>query len=679
LDVDRMRQIDPLQQEPETQTEQKDPPPTPVGKQKAGGVTVTILADGTTTDSKIVGRTRIKPSAWAPGYESSGSKITKITGAATLTWTIQTIYGPNGKATLRSGYGRGTTPDDKASGNTSLGFHESCHREDFLNYLKAHPSPTTFRGKVGMTVSDFKKAQSEFIAAVDTYRAAMEKGLRDPDRRGGVHQDGVRSGQSGQHPPIGPAPGHQPRPDPPQDPPQAMSMTQKGLDRREFLWHAGGGLGGIALAHLLGAEGLLAAEGTDAKPKADLDGGLHHRARARRVVQLFMSGAASQVGHVRLQARADRTRRPAVRPRRQGRAVPERPGRGDAEPLGVEALRDVRQVDQRLLPHLATCVDDMAFLHAMVSKSNVHGPATFLQNTGFVLPGFPSMGAWVSYGLGTLNQDLPAFVVLPDSRGFAPNGPANWGAGFLPASHQGTTVRAGAKNPIYDLFPPADAAVTPQADRDGLALLDRLNRQHAATREGDSRLEARIASYELAARLQLSAPEVLDLTGRDGRDARAVRPRRGDHRGLRPQLPDRPPAAGARGPVRAGLERRRQRLPPAQLGLARGHRPRPRRDGGRHGPARRRLAEGPEGPRACSTTRSSSGPPSSAGCRAARGAKGAITTRSPSRRGWPAAASKGASPTAGATSGRTRRPKASPPATTCTPRSCTCWASTTAG
>jgi hypothetical protein len=164
-----------------------------------------------------------------------------------------------------------------------------------------------------------------------------------------------------------------------------------------------------------------------------------------------------------------------------------------------------------LLPHLATCVDDIAFLPAMVSSSNVHGPATFMQNTGFVLPGFPSMGAWITYGLGSSSQNLPSFVVLPDSRGFAPNGPMNWTAGFLPAACQGTMVRPGARNPIYDLFPPEEAHLDAQAQRDGLALLDRLNRAHKAERAGDSRLEARIASYELAARMQLSAPEVLDL------------------------------------------------------------------------------------------------------------------------------------------------------------------------
>src|SRR5262245_51926844 len=154
----------------------------------------------------------------------------------------------------------------------------------------------------------------------------------------------------------------------------------------------------------------------------------------------------------------------------------------------------------------------MPFLPAMVSKSNVHGPATFMQNTGFVLPGFPSIGAWVSYGLGRLSKDLPTFVVLPDERGFAPNGPANWSAGFLPAAHQGTMVRAGHKNPIADLFPPSHEALTKQAEADGLELLQKLNRAHREARPGDSRLDARIASYELAARLQLSAPGVLDVS-----------------------------------------------------------------------------------------------------------------------------------------------------------------------
>jgi hypothetical protein len=149
-----------------------------------------------------------------------------------------------------------------------------------------------------------------------------------------------------------------------------------------------------------------------------------------------------------------------------------------------------------------------------MSKSNVHGPATFMQNTGFILPGFPSAGSWISYALGAETENLPSFVVLPDPRGMPPNGAANWSAGFLPAAHQATTIRAGTANPIYDLHAPASAKfITPASEREGLELLARVNRAHLHGREGDSRLEARIASYEMAARLQLSAPEVLDLAG----------------------------------------------------------------------------------------------------------------------------------------------------------------------
>jgi hypothetical protein len=282
--------------------------------------------------------------------------------------------------------------------------------------------------------------------------------------------------------------------------------------RRNFLWHAGGGLGGIALAHLLGHDGLLAADQPAGKDKPDLNGGLHHKAKAKRIVQLFMSGAASQVDTFDYKPELIKRHGQPFDPGGKVELFQSTPGACMKNPWGWKQHGASGQWVSDLLPHLATCVDDIAFLYAMMSKSNVHGPATFMQNTGFVLPGFPAMGAWVGYGLGRLTDDLPAFVVLPDSRGFAPNGPANWSAGFLPAAHQGTMVRPAAKNPIYDLFPPEGAGITKQGEADGLALLKQLNKDHQATREGDSRLDARIASYELAAKLQLSAPEVLDLS-----------------------------------------------------------------------------------------------------------------------------------------------------------------------
>ena len=353
--------------------------------------------------------------------------------------------------------------------------------------------------------------------------------------------------------------------------------------RRDFLARTGGGFGALALAHLMGADSLLAdlADGQPPRPRPELNGGLHHRASANRVVQLFMSGAASQCDTFDYKPALIERNGQRFDPGGKVELFQSEPGAVMASPWKWRQHGQCGQWVSDLLPHLATCVDDIAFLPAMVAKSNVHGPATFMQSTGFVLPGFPSMGAWVSYGLGSLSQNLPSFVVLPDSRGFAPNGPANWSAGFLPAAHQGTMVRPGARTRSSTCSRPTMLASRPRRRATGSHLLNRLNRAHEAQRSGDSRLEARIASYELAARLQLSAPEVLDLSRESSGDAVALRPGRPDHRGFRPQLPDRPAAARARRSLRPGLERRRQRLPSPQLGLTRRHRPRPRRHGAR--------------------------------------------------------------------------------------------------
>jgi hypothetical protein len=278
--------------------------------------------------------------------------------------------------------------------------------------------------------------------------------------------------------------------------------------RREFLWKLGGGLGGIALAQLLADAGLLG------ESRAGEMAGLHHPPRAKRVVQLFMSGAASQCDTFDYKPRLIKDNGQPWDPGEKVELFQSTPGNCMASPWGWKQYGQCGKWMSDLVPHLATCVDDIAFLPAMVSKSNVHGPATFMQNSGFVLPGFPSMGAWISYGLGSMTDNLPTFVVLPDGRGFAPNGPANWSAGFLPATHQGTLIRPAAENPIADLFPPAAAKfVTKESEAEALALVKSLNERHLAERQGDSRLEARIASYELAAKLQLSAPEVLDISG----------------------------------------------------------------------------------------------------------------------------------------------------------------------
>ncbi len=282
------------------------------------------------------------------------------------------------------------------------------------------------------------------------------------------------------------------------------------MNRRDFLFNAGGGLGGIALACLLGEDDAFA----DGKPnpaRVALNGGLHHKAKAKRVVQFFMSGAASQCDTFDYKPELQRRAGQKFDPGGKVELFQSAPGVVMPSPWAWKQRGKSGLWVSELLPHLAECVDEMAFIYSMVTKSNVHGPATFMQNTGFVLPGFPAMGAWISYGLGSLNTNLPSFVVLPDSRGVPPNGAANWGAGFLPASSQGTVVKPGSTNPINDLFPPQRPYITKDSERDGLQLLNQLNKEHKVHRAGDSRLDARIQAYELAARLQLSAPEALNL------------------------------------------------------------------------------------------------------------------------------------------------------------------------
>ena len=277
------------------------------------------------------------------------------------------------------------------------------------------------------------------------------------------------------------------------------------LGRREFLWRSGGGLGGIALAALLGRDQALAAPG-------QLGGVLHRPAKAKRVVQFFMAGAAS---HLDLYDFKPELVKRHGQPSDFGEKVEAfQNGLGpwmrpfwDFQPYG----RSGKRLSEVAAP-LGEVVDDLAFVHNMVGKSGVHSAATLLQSTGFPLPGFPGAGCWVSYALGSENDNLPSFVVLPDHRGFASNGVKNWDAAFLPAQHSGTVIRPGADNPVEDLFPGKAAAwLRPEGEPAAQAVLAVLNRGQAAERPGDQRLEARIRSYELAARMQLAAPAALDL------------------------------------------------------------------------------------------------------------------------------------------------------------------------
>jgi uncharacterized protein DUF1501 len=286
------------------------------------------------------------------------------------------------------------------------------------------------------------------------------------------------------------------------------------LNRRDFLLHSGAGFGSLALAHLLGQETLVRSSPNSHEfgyGQAGLNGGLHHPARARRIIQLFMNGGVSQMDTFDYKPELQKRHGEKINFGLKA-AVTSVPGAVMKSPFEWKQHGECGRWVSSVFPHMAQCVDDMAFLMAMQSKTNVHGPASYMQNTGFTLPGFPCMGAWISYGLGRLCDNLPTFVVLPDARGLPYNNAANFSSGFLPMEHQGTIIKPTAPVPIADLFPPRSAkGITKESERDGLSLLESINREHQSANPGDSRLEARIKSYELAAKMQLSAPEALDL------------------------------------------------------------------------------------------------------------------------------------------------------------------------
>jgi hypothetical protein len=276
------------------------------------------------------------------------------------------------------------------------------------------------------------------------------------------------------------------------------------LTRRSFLGTLTGSFAGLALADILQRDGLLAAVPGSVRV-------LHHPPRAKRVVQLFMAGAASHVDmwdHKPLLTKKDGE---PWDPGEKVELFQSTPGACFASPWKFRPHGQSGKMLSEIVEPLGAVVDDIAFLHNVVGKTGVHSQGTLLQTTGFQLPGFPSAGSWVSYALGCETENLPAFVVLPDHRGFASNGAKNWANAFLPAQHQGTVIRPGSAEPIADLHAPKSEFITPASDRAGLDTLAALNRLHATQRPGDDRLLARVRSYEMAAALQLSATDALDV------------------------------------------------------------------------------------------------------------------------------------------------------------------------
>ncbi len=281
------------------------------------------------------------------------------------------------------------------------------------------------------------------------------------------------------------------------------------LNRQQFLSNSATAIGSIALANMLRADGLL----VDSSDQPKIDPAHPYAARqphfpgkAKNVVVIFCAGAVSQLETWDYKPELIKW---------DDKPLPGGPSVTFQGPAGNLA-RPQYNFHQRgqtgkwvsdLIPHLAELTDDIAFVHSLTSTSNTHGPAENFLSTGFVLDGFPSLGSWVTYALGSENQNLPSYVAIPDPRGVPQNGSNNWGPGFLPAAFQGTTLSS--KEPVRHLIAPGIASPADVASR---SLLQKMNARHLEQHPGDGKLAARIASYELAARMQLSVPEISDLS-----------------------------------------------------------------------------------------------------------------------------------------------------------------------
>jgi Protein of unknown function (DUF1501) len=275
------------------------------------------------------------------------------------------------------------------------------------------------------------------------------------------------------------------------------------LDRRRFLSSLSSGMGGIALGALLAGQELLAGEPTSAV------GVPHHPRRAKRVVHIFCTGAVSHLDTWDYKPELIKRHGEPLPGGETLRTFQGENGNLARSPWTFRPRGESGKMTSDLLPRLGALADEVCFLHSMTSKTNTHGPGEVFLSTGFTAEGYPSLGSWVSYALGAENQNLPAYVAIPDPRGVPQQGPSNWAAGFLPAMHQGTAFNA--DRPIPHLSRPA--GLSEGDDRASREFLQRLNQDHLERHPGDAELSARIASYELAARMQLGAPEVSDLAG----------------------------------------------------------------------------------------------------------------------------------------------------------------------
>jgi hypothetical protein len=282
------------------------------------------------------------------------------------------------------------------------------------------------------------------------------------------------------------------------------------MTRRDFLRRSGAGVGTLGLSTVLASEGLLgSAKAAVIDPLAPKPG--HFPAKAKNVIFLFMNGGPSHIDLFDYKPALEKYKGMKTsefnianlkEARSQGKLMPSY--------YPFKRHGQSGQWVSDALPHMASVIDEFSVIRSAWAESNNHAPALFQMNTGMTRLGFPSVGSWVTYGLGSANRDMPGFVVMYDYRGGPIGGSQNWGAGFLPGTYQAMPMRSEG-NPILNLQRPSKLSA--QQQRQQIDLMNRLNQKHAAQLPGEADLEARIESFELAYRMQTAAPELLDLKG----------------------------------------------------------------------------------------------------------------------------------------------------------------------
>ncbi|MES1213276.1 MAG: DUF1501 domain-containing protein [Singulisphaera sp.] len=283
--------------------------------------------------------------------------------------------------------------------------------------------------------------------------------------------------------------------------------------RREFLWQAGGGFTSVALAGLLSQDGFLASQSRAADGVTPFANPLfpkppHFAPKAKSVIFLFMYGGPSHVDTFDYKPVLYKLDGQTIPVKTKGRGGSKNEGRVVGPKWNFKQYGQSGQWVSELFPHLSGHVDDIAFIKSMTADSPIHGSAMLQMNSGKILSGSPALGSWINYGLGTVNENLPGFVVMLDPSGGPISGAKNWSSGYMPATYQGTLLRSKGA-PILDLN--LAEGMTQPVERELLDALHVANSDHLAAHPDNSNLAARIASYELAYKMQQYAPDAIDL------------------------------------------------------------------------------------------------------------------------------------------------------------------------